>query len=125
MVVTNTLDAIAGSIFIFFKVIGTTMPNSPATIIVRTIDIDIINESKESWNQRCTTKALIIAKIIPFKIPILNSFKMFCEILFLVKVELIRNEYDLSFVAIPISFLESKELFKIKKEFSSAFILQP
>tara|TARA_B110000444_G_scaffold167085_1_gene156113 strand:+ start:777 stop:935 length:159 start_codon:yes stop_codon:yes gene_type:complete len=48
IVVTKTLDAIAGSIFIFFKVIGTKIPNNPATIIVTTIDIDIIIESKES-----------------------------------------------------------------------------
>ena len=51
MVVTNTLDAIAGSISILFKVIGTTIPNNPATIIVTIIDIDIIIDNKESWNQ--------------------------------------------------------------------------
>ena len=44
IVVTNTLEAIAGSIFIFFKVTGTKMPKSPAMIIVRTIEIEIIIE---------------------------------------------------------------------------------
>ena len=60
IVVTNTLDAMAGSIFIFFRVMGTTIPNNPATIIVTIIDNDIINESKESPNQICTTKALTV-----------------------------------------------------------------
>ena len=45
IVVTNTLEAIAGSIFIFLSVTGTNIPNSPATIIVNTIDIEIISES--------------------------------------------------------------------------------
>ena len=44
IVVTKTLEAIAGSIFIFFKVKGTSMPNNPAIIIVSTIDIAIISE---------------------------------------------------------------------------------
>ena len=44
IVVTNTLDAIAGSIFIFFRVTGTKIPNSPAMIMVRTIEIEIIIE---------------------------------------------------------------------------------
>src|SRR6056300_61236 len=44
IVVTNTLEAIAGSIFIFFKVTGTKIPKSPAMIIVRTIEIEIIIE---------------------------------------------------------------------------------
>ena len=48
MVVTKTLDAIAGSIFIFFKVNGTNIPNKPAIIIVRTIEIAIIIESRLS-----------------------------------------------------------------------------
>ena len=43
--VTKTLDAIAGSIFIFFNVTGTTIPNKPATTIVKIIEIEIINES--------------------------------------------------------------------------------
>ena len=42
MVVTNTLDAIAGSILNFFRVIGTKIPNKPATIIVIIIETDII-----------------------------------------------------------------------------------
>ena len=41
----NEVDAIAGSIFIFFNVTGTRIPNKPATTIVKTIEIDMINES--------------------------------------------------------------------------------
>ena len=52
IVVTKTLDEIAGSIFIFFRVTGIKIPNSPATIIVKTIDIDIINASWMSLNQK-------------------------------------------------------------------------
>ena len=44
IVVTKTLDAIAGSILNFFKDIGTKMPNKPATIIFKTIEIEIIND---------------------------------------------------------------------------------
>ena len=47
IVVTKTLDAIAGSIFIFFNVTGTTIPNNPATTIVKTIEIEIIKEIPE------------------------------------------------------------------------------
>ena len=50
MVVTKTLEAIAGSILNFFKVTGTNIPNNPATIIFNTIDIEIINERKISLN---------------------------------------------------------------------------
>ena len=71
--------------FNFFNDTGTKIPNNPATIIVTIIDIEIIRESKESWNQTWTTNALIIANIIPFKIPILNSFKIFWLKLFLVR----------------------------------------
>jgi magnesium transporter len=46
IVVTKTLDAMAGSIFIFLSVTGTTIPNKPATTIVKIIEIEIINESK-------------------------------------------------------------------------------
>ena len=42
IVVTKTLDAIAGSMFIFLKVTGTKIPNKPATIIVKIIDIEIL-----------------------------------------------------------------------------------
>ena len=45
IVVTKTLDAMAGSILIFFNVTGTKIPNNPATIIVNIIEIEIINES--------------------------------------------------------------------------------
>ena len=45
IVVTKTLDAIAGSMLNFFNVIGTNIPNKPATIIFRTIETDIIIES--------------------------------------------------------------------------------
>ncbi len=51
IVVTKTLDAIAGSILNFLSVIGTNIPNSPATIILRTMDIDIINDRVVSLNQ--------------------------------------------------------------------------
>ena len=50
IVVTNTLDAIAGSTLNFFKPIGIRIPNKPATIMFRTIDIDIINDKIESLN---------------------------------------------------------------------------
>ena len=45
IVVTKTLEAIAGSIFILLSVTGTNIPNNPATIIVKIIDIEIIKES--------------------------------------------------------------------------------
>ena len=77
IVVTKTLDAIAGSILNFLRVIGTNIPNNPATIILRTIDMEIIRDRLISLNQNCTTTALIMAKITPFKIPIENSFITF------------------------------------------------
>ena len=51
IVVTKTLDAKAGSMLNFFKETGTKIPNSPATTIVNTIEIEIINESFTSLNQ--------------------------------------------------------------------------
>ena len=51
IVVTNTLDATAGSILNFLSVIGTKIPNKPATIMFNTIEIDIINDSVVSLNQ--------------------------------------------------------------------------
>ena len=74
MVVTKTLDANAGSIFIFFNDTGTNIPNNPATIIFKIIETPISNERLISLNQSCTITAVITAKIIPFKIPITNSF---------------------------------------------------
>lgn len=44
MVVTKTLEAIAGSILNLLSDIGTNIPNNPATIIFSTIEIDIIND---------------------------------------------------------------------------------
>ena len=41
MVVTNTLEAIAGSILNFLSDTGTRIPKSPATIMFKTIDIPI------------------------------------------------------------------------------------
>ena len=41
-VVTNTLDAIAGSILSFFSVTGIKIPNKPATIIFNTIEMEMI-----------------------------------------------------------------------------------
>ena len=77
IVVTKTLEAIAGSMLNFFSVIGTNIPNNPATIIFRTIETDIIIESWVSSNHICTMNALIIANITPFNTPIKNSFKIF------------------------------------------------
>lgn len=45
IVVTKTLEAIAGSILNFFRVIGTSMPNNPATIIFKIIEIEIIKDN--------------------------------------------------------------------------------
>ena len=45
IVVTKTLEEIAGSIFIFFNVTGISIPNNPATIIVKIIEIEIIKAS--------------------------------------------------------------------------------
>ena len=45
IVVTKTLDAIAGSILNLFKEIGTRIPNKPATIIFSTIEIEIISDN--------------------------------------------------------------------------------
>ena len=72
IVVTNTLEEIAGSIFIFFNVTGTSIPNKPATTIVNIIEIEIIMDNWKSLNQIWTINELIIANIIPFNIPILN-----------------------------------------------------
>ena len=85
IVVTKTLEDIAGSMFIFFNVTGTKIPNSPATIIVNIIEIEIIIERMWSLNQACTINELITAKIIPFKTPMLNSLNMLVEKLFLVR----------------------------------------
>ena len=84
IVVTKTLEAIAGSIFNFFNVIGTNIPNNPATIMFKTIEIEIIKDNVMSLNQNCTTIALIIANIHPFKTPIVNSLRTFCVKLFFV-----------------------------------------
>ena len=70
IVVTNTLDAIAGSTLNFLRLIGINIPNKPATIIFKTIDIDIIKDKITSLNHNWTIAALITAKIMPFKIPI-------------------------------------------------------
>ena len=45
IVVTKTLEAIAGSIFIFLSDTGTKIPNKPATIILSIIEIEIINDN--------------------------------------------------------------------------------
>ena len=68
IVVTKTLEAKAGSIF-SFRETGTKIPNKPATIMFKIMEIPINNERfnfKPGW----TIIAVIIAKIIPFKIPI-------------------------------------------------------
>ena len=50
IVVTNTLEANAGSIFIFFNETGTKIPNKPATIIFKIIEIPINSERLISLN---------------------------------------------------------------------------
>ena len=50
IVVTNTLEAIAGSIFNFFNETGTSIPNNPATIIFKTIDTPIKIDKFNSLN---------------------------------------------------------------------------
>ena len=82
-VVTKTLDAKAGSIFIFFKVTGIKIPNSPATIIFNTIEAAIIIERSICLNHSWTITAVIIAKIIPFNTPIKNSLVIILFILLL------------------------------------------
>ena len=49
-VVTKTLDARAGSMFIFFKVTGIKIPNKPATIMFKTIDAAMIKERSDCLN---------------------------------------------------------------------------
>ena len=51
------------------------MPNNPATIIFNIMDTAMIIERFKSLNHKNTITELIIAKIIPFKIPIANSFE--------------------------------------------------
>ena len=72
-VVTKTLDAKAGSIFIFFNATGIKIPNKPATIIFKTIDAAIIIDRSICLNHSWTTAPVIIANIIPFRTPIKNS----------------------------------------------------
>ena len=74
MVVTNTLEANAGSILNFFKETGTKIPNKPATIIFKIIETAINIDRSNCLNQNWTTAPAIIAKITPFNIPITNSF---------------------------------------------------
>ena len=50
IVVTNTLEAIAGSILNFLSVIGTKIPNKPATIIFNIIDTAIKIDKFNSLN---------------------------------------------------------------------------
>ena len=52
MVVTKTLEAKAGSMFIFFKDTGTNIPNNPATIIFKIIETPINKDKLISLNQR-------------------------------------------------------------------------
>ena len=74
MLLQKTLDARAGSIFNFLSETGTKIPNNPATIMFNIIDIPINKERLNSLNQNCTIIAVIIANIIPLRIPIRNSF---------------------------------------------------
>ena len=50
IVVTKTLEAIAGSILNFFSETGTKMPNMPATIIFNIIDAAIKIDKFSSLN---------------------------------------------------------------------------
>ena len=50
IVVTKTLDASAGSILSFFNETGTKIPNKPATIMFKTIDMDISKDRLASLN---------------------------------------------------------------------------
>ena len=50
IVVTNTLEAKAGSIFIFLRDTGTRIPNRPATIIFNIIEMPISNDNVISLN---------------------------------------------------------------------------
>ena len=74
IVVTKTLDARAGSIFNFLRETGTKIPNKPATIIFKIMATAISIDKSKLLNQNSTIIPAIIAKIIPFKIPIINSF---------------------------------------------------
>ena len=73
IVVTKTLEAKAGSMLSFLSETGTNIPNKPATIIFNIIETAISIDNLNSLNQSCTIAPVIIAKIIPFKIPIMNS----------------------------------------------------
>ena len=73
IVVTKTLDDIAGSILNFFNETGTKIPNNPAAIIFNIIEIEISIDKLISLNQSWTIIPVIIAKIIPLSIPIINS----------------------------------------------------
>ena len=73
IVVTNTLDAIAGSILNLLSEIGTKMPNNPAAIIFNTMEAAIKIDKFISLNHNWTIAPVIIAKIIPLNIPIMNS----------------------------------------------------
>ena len=64
MVVTKTLEAIAGSILNFLSETGTKIPNSPATIIFSIIETAIIIVKLISLNHTRTTIPVIIANII-------------------------------------------------------------
>ena len=50
IVVTKTLEAKAGSTFNFFNDTGTKIPNNPATIIFKIIEIPINSERFNSLN---------------------------------------------------------------------------
>ena len=57
--VTKTLEAKAGSIFNFFNDTGTKIPNTPATIIFKIIEIPINSERLISLNHNWTIIAVI------------------------------------------------------------------
>ena len=58
----------------FFKDTGTKIPNKPATIIFNIIETAISIDKSICLNQNSTITPAIIAKIKPFKTPIINSF---------------------------------------------------
>ena len=68
MVVTKTLDAIAGSTLNFFNDTGTIIPNTPATSMFSIIDTAIRIDQFISLNHNCTKITVIRAKSITLKI---------------------------------------------------------
>ena len=69
IVVTQTLDEIAGSIFIFFKETRINIPNNSATIIVKIMEIEIIKATKKDISDvyKVISTELPPTKFAPYK----------------------------------------------------------